>query len=197
MRLHLGAFDQGIDGWVNSDITPQLLVGRVPGLAWLLHRIGKIPYTRFEQHKRGVFRKLRYLDLTKPLPFKANSIEAIFSSHVFEHLFMDEVERLISECYRVLQPDGVIRVVVPDLEKIICLYDAEDPRRFLVDIYEVATRSAVKNSHHSAFTGKFLTKLFKEAGFSTSEILSYQKGRCPDISLLDNRPDSLFFEASK
>ncbi len=135
--------------------------------------------------------------MTNSLPFKANSIEAIFSSHVFEHLFMDEVERLISECYRVLQPDGVIRVVVPDLEKIICLYDAEDPRRFLVDIYEVATRSAVKNSHHSAFTGKFLTKLFKEAGFSTSEILSYQKGRCPDISLLDNRPDSLFFEASK
>ena len=34
-RLQLGAFDQVHHNWVSTDITPHLLVARVPGLAWL------------------------------------------------------------------------------------------------------------------------------------------------------------------
>jgi len=197
MKLHLGAFDRGIEGWNNTDITPHIWISRVPFLPILLNKLGLLGKVRYEQHKQGVFKNLNYLNLCKPLPYPDSSIEAIFSSHVFEHLFIDEVEKLIRECQRVLKPGGVCRVVVPDLEKIIALYNPEDPRKFITDIYEVGTRSAVKNSHHCAFTGAFMTKLFIEAGFSKCSILSYRVGSCPDLEKLDNRPDSLFFEAVK
>ena len=135
MKLHLGAFDSGIAGWKNTDITPHIWITKIPLLPFLLFKLGKMTRDRYEQHRQGVFRILDYLDLTKPLPYTDNSITAIFSSHVFEHLFMDEVEKLIGECYRVLKPSGICRVVVPDLEKIIALYNPEDPRKFITDIY--------------------------------------------------------------
>ncbi len=197
MKLHLGAFDKGIKGWTNTDITPHIWISKIPFLPYMLFKLGMMPIERYQQHCLGVFRMLEYVDLCKPLPYADNSVSAIFSSHVFEHLFMDEVERLIKECYRVMQSGGVCRVVVPDLEKIIDIYNPDDPRRFIVDIYEVATRSAVKNSHHSAFTGAFLKHLFLKAGFSECKIVQFGEGMCPDVKLLDTRPESLFFEATK
>lgn len=197
MKLHLGAFDSGVAGWVNTDITPHIWISKFPGFPFLLHKLGLMSKARFEQHKNGVFSMLVYLDLCKPLPYADVSVEAIFSSHVLEHLFMDEVEKLIAECHRVLKVGGVCRVVVPDLAKIISQYDPENPRRFISEIYEVSTRSAVKNSHHCAFTAEFLNRLFAEAGFTNCRVLSYRVGSCPDIELLDNRPESLFFEAVK
>jgi SAM-dependent methyltransferase len=197
MKLHIGAFHRGIDGWINTDITPHMWITKIPFLAYTLYKLKLMNQERYAQHTRGVFKTLHYLNLCNPFPYKNETLEAIFSSHVFEHLFLDEVKQLIMECYRVLKKDGVCRVIVPDLEKIMLLYDVHDPQRFIIDIYEIATRSEVKNQHHSAFTGAFLIKLFKDAGFSECEVLSYKKGKCPDIDLLDNRPDSLFFEAIK
>jgi SAM-dependent methyltransferase len=197
MKLHIGAFNRGIEGWHNTDITPHLWITKVPLFPLLLYQLGKITAARYAEHKAKVFQKLSYLDLTKPLPFDDSSVEAVFSSHVLEHLFMDEVEKLIPELYRVLKKSGVCRVVVPDLDKIVQNYNSEDPRNFIKEIFEVAKRSEVKNSHHSGFTTSLLTKLFSEAGFSVCTVTSFGVGQCPDIDRLDNRPSSIFFEAIK
>lgn len=61
-------------------------------------------------------------DITRGLPFEASSFNAVYHSHVLEHLSPDEGKLLIQECYRVLSPGGVLRVVVPDLERIARLY---------------------------------------------------------------------------
>jgi len=197
MKLHLGAFDRAIDGWINTDITPHIWISGIPLLPFALYKLNMMTSERYHQHKDKVFSKLKYLDLTKPLPFPSDSAEAIFSSHVLEHLFMDEVERLIPEIYRVLKPGGICRVFVPDLEKIVALYGPDDPREFLEGVFEIAKRGAVKNQHHCGFTGGLLTRLFSEAGFSECSIEQFRAGKCPDIEHLDNRPESLFFEAVK
>jgi SAM-dependent methyltransferase len=183
---------------MNTDITPHLWVAKIPFAPIILHILRVMPERRYLQHKNKVFNKLHYVDITKSLPFAANSVSAIFSSHVFEHLFMNEVENLIKEIHTCLVPGGVCRVVVPDLEKIIGIYNRDDPRKFISGIFEISARSDVKNSHHSGFTGPLLEKLFKEAGFKKVSILSYRVGTCPDLEKLDNRPEeSLFFEAIK
>jgi len=61
-------------------------------------------------------------DITRGIPFEASSFNAVYHSHVLEHLTPDEGKVLIQECYRVLSPGGVLRVVVPDLERIARLY---------------------------------------------------------------------------
>jgi predicted SAM-dependent methyltransferase len=49
---------------------------------------------------------------------KENTVDVIYHSHVLEHLYKDDGEKFIKDCFRVLKPSGIIRIAVPDLEKI-------------------------------------------------------------------------------
>ncbi len=57
-------------------------------------------------------------DLTKGIPFPANTFEVVYHSHVLEHIPPAIAPVFIADCYRVLKPGGVLRVAVPDLEQI-------------------------------------------------------------------------------
>lgn len=61
-------------------------------------------------------------NLLKGIPFADNSFEVVYHSHLLEHLPKNEAQPFLAECYRVLQPNGIIRVVIPDLEQIARLY---------------------------------------------------------------------------
>jgi predicted SAM-dependent methyltransferase len=50
------------------------------------------------------------------LNFKNNQYDFIFSEHFFEHLYLDEAIDLFSECNRILKPNCVMRIVVPDAD---------------------------------------------------------------------------------
>ena len=61
-------------------------------------------------------------DLRKRLPFEAGSFDAVYASHVLEHLHRPQAKAMLSECFRVLRSGGVLRIAVPDLERIARLY---------------------------------------------------------------------------
>jgi predicted SAM-dependent methyltransferase len=61
-------------------------------------------------------------DIRNPLPYPDNSFDAVYSSHVLEHLTPLEGKKLVSEIYRILKQNGICRIVVPDLERICTKY---------------------------------------------------------------------------
>lgn len=61
-------------------------------------------------------------NLRKGIPFKDDSADVIYHSHVLEHFSKEEGKNFLHECYRVLKPNGIIRIVVPDLEQIVRQY---------------------------------------------------------------------------
>jgi predicted SAM-dependent methyltransferase len=61
-------------------------------------------------------------DVRHSLPFAADTFDAVYHSHVVEHLHPDEARRFMSECLRVLKPGARLRVVTPDLETIARVY---------------------------------------------------------------------------
>lgn len=61
-------------------------------------------------------------DVTKGIPFQDCKFKVVYHSHILEHLEPNEGAALIAECFRVLQPGGILRIVVPDLERIAKLY---------------------------------------------------------------------------
>lgn len=65
---------------------------------------------------------VRVYDLRKGLPYAADSMDATYSSHVLEHLSPEAGRTFIDEQFRVLRKEGVIRLVVPDLEQKVRLY---------------------------------------------------------------------------
>jgi SAM-dependent methyltransferase len=54
-------------------------------------------------------------DVRGGLPFAEHSFDACYSSHALEHLTPPEGAKLLKEMHRVLKPDGIVRVAVPDL----------------------------------------------------------------------------------
>ena len=57
-------------------------------------------------------------NILEGLPFLNYSLNVCYSSHVLEHLTQEQAKALLIECMRVLKSDGIIRLVVPDLEAI-------------------------------------------------------------------------------
>lgn len=63
-------------------------------------------------------------DLTKfPYPFKDESVDAIYASHFVEHL--DGIERMkfFNECYRILKPNGIMRLLHPYYKSVRAVQD--------------------------------------------------------------------------
>ena len=61
-------------------------------------------------------------DLKQGIPFPDSSFDVVYHSHVLEHFCKAEGIQLLEECYRVLRPQGVVRIAVPDLEQIVQSY---------------------------------------------------------------------------
>lgn len=63
-----------------------------------------------------------YWDLIDGIPFPDDSVTSLYSSHLFEHLTVQEALALLHECRRVLVPGGEISVTVPDARLYVDIY---------------------------------------------------------------------------
>ncbi len=61
-------------------------------------------------------------DLCRGIPLSDASCDVVYHAAVLEHLRRPDAEAFLADCYRVLKPGGIIRIGVPDLEKICQLY---------------------------------------------------------------------------
>ncbi|MBC7523187.1 MAG: methyltransferase domain-containing protein [Flavobacterium sp.] len=52
------------------------------------------------------------------IAFNDNEFNAVYHSHVIEHFNKNDAEFFISECFRILKKDGIIRIACPNLEVI-------------------------------------------------------------------------------
>ena len=56
------------------------------------------------------------------LPLADATADLVYSSHFLEHIPREHVAPFLQECYRILKPGGVMRLVVPDLENLCRTY---------------------------------------------------------------------------
>ena len=195
-NLHLGCFDQPVPGWVNTDVTPHVFLARVPGMAFLLKATGLLSEARYRQHRDGIFRQVRYLDVTKRFPYPDRWFDCVYSSHLLEHLYPEQAASCLAETRRVLVPGGVVRIAVPDLDRVVGTYDPLDPDAMLRELFE-AGQTRNKNRHHWGYNEASLFRLLGQVGFRDMTRCSYRQGRCTDVAVIDIRPESLAVEAVK
>jgi SAM-dependent methyltransferase len=193
-KLQLGCLDQPLPGWINTDITPHIFISRVPGLPPVLCALGLITEQRRQQHKTGIFRRVRYLDVRRIFPFTADSFDYVYCSHMLEHLYPQHAEFCLGEVHRVLKRGAVARIAVPDLDEVIGGYDPLNPDDFLESFFE-ASEPRAKNRHHWHYNEVSLCGLLERAGFS--KITRCKAGACREVSLVETRLASLVMEAVK
>jgi len=90
--LHLGCGGRLFDGWINIDL---MSMGPRPDVL---------------------------LDLSQGLPAADHSVDRIYSEDFLEHITRDSGRRLLADCYRVLKPGGVMRLLTPDLKQFVQKY---------------------------------------------------------------------------
>ncbi len=184
LRLHIGCGDIQFPDWINIDA----------------------------QKVRGV--DLQW-DVRVPLPFPDGGVDAIYSHHMFEYLeFPDESSALIKEFYRVLKPGGVLRLVIPDMEKYVRSY-ANGDATFFKQLYRLGGGPPMRTpceiinmmfrmgtSHLFAYDYETLNLIFSESGFDNIQKQTCDKCTNPVFHGLDRKEpwfqlESLYIEAEK
>jgi hypothetical protein len=61
-------------------------------------------------------------DVRQGLPFDTGTFDAVYHSHVIEHVRSEEAVSFMRECFRVLKTGCRVRVVTPDLETLARVY---------------------------------------------------------------------------
>lgn len=56
------------------------------------------------------------VNLIKALPYEDSCFDVVYHSQFLEHLSQENGENFLKECFRILKPGGILRVVTPDLE---------------------------------------------------------------------------------
>jgi SAM-dependent methyltransferase len=194
IKINIGCGLSGISGWHNFDNSPTILLSRIP----VMRNILRTPAWP---------KDIQHYDVRKGLPFPHNSVGLIYLSHSFHQFTHDESLALAKNCRHVLEPKGVMRIVVPDLERAA--------REYLADLDPLASRKFLKrvDLHHNwrdflhpgssvtqMFDGRSLVHMLRRAGFEQVEISSYRVSAIPEIDQIEvevRRHESLYVETRK
>lgn len=97
-----------------------------------------------------------------PLPYADNAVDEIRASHVLEHFPHKQVLDVLKDWARVLKPGGMLRVAVPDFEKIAEAYVAGKPQ--ITEGYVMGGQVDDADFHKAIFDAAHLRKLMAGAG---------------------------------
>lgn len=106
--VHYGCGFSVGKGWINFDASPTLRLERLPVMGPFL--------ARHSGNGRRFPSSVRYGDIVSGLPIPKGSARGVFASHILEHLSYDDCLVALQNTHDMLQPGGIFRLVVPDLE---------------------------------------------------------------------------------
>lgn len=148
LKLHIGCGKNALDGFINLDNNLFIFLKNIPYIENILSYLKFIPDWFPEFIKIVKEKKIKYCNAGKKIPFNNSSVDFIYSCHMLEHLDKEEAKVFFEESYRVLKPNCVLRIVVPDFQLLIDDYIINND----ADLF-------IKNSH---LVGKKPEKLLKK-----------------------------------
>jgi hypothetical protein len=191
--LNVGCGRNAPSTWRNIDASPTVLLGSIPGLGRL------IPH-RFPAN-------VRYGNIVRGLHMRPSSCQAVFCCHTLEHLTYQGCLKALHNMFDLLLPNGILRVIVPDLRKLATVYlehAADDAASRLMrwsglgeEVMPSPLRRLFGNSRHRwMWDQRSLTEVLRNTGFH--EIRSCEYGDNPIFEAVENRDrfqDSVALEA--
>ena len=147
-------------------------------------------------------------DIRDGLPIEEASLDYIVSIHALPMISYPDLVPVLRELHRMLKPDGVLRLGLPDLDRGIQAYLRRDLDYFLVPDSDVQSYGGKFIVHLlwygysvTLFTADFIEELLQTAGYRHVRHCRFKEtssAHAPGILELDNREaESLFVEAVK
>lgn len=182
-KLNFGCGSYPIYGWVNIVNSFSLYLAKHP-LFFFLHRkfdllnSHQINLINFFKNKNILYSKANSLSLEK------NSNSIIYSSHMLEQLDREDALVFLIEAQRVLIDGGVIRLCLPDTQKLCKNYFEHGDANIFIEKTLLATPSQnsffkklkffiIGPRHHMwMYDEKSLTYLLLKVGFRDIKVLN-------------------------
>ena len=211
-RINIGCGSNPSEGWLNFDNTPAIKLANSPLKYRIAKLFGMLKKTHIENIEWNKKNKIKYADAAKSIPLPPNSVEAIYTSHMLEHLSREGAKSFLYEANKILKIDGVLRVSIPDLKIYIEKYLInEDANEFMTGILvESPPINTLKQKiflfmngyrHHQwMYDGRSLSILFREAGFKNIKICAKGETAIKNstgLDLFERGRDSVYVEGSK
>jgi len=148
-------------------------------------------------------------DCRKKLPFRDGTVSKIRCEHVLEHMDIQyETPLFLKECHRVLTETGVLRIVVPDIEKFVHAYylnewsalgmqQAISPNWQPADILTHTFRQG--GEHKFGYDFYVMKRVLEDAGFKKIERMEFGRSFDPELQKDQKNHEkySLYVEAIK
>ena len=182
LNVNLGSGPFSTLGWINFDYGLLPLLGKLK-LTGFVSKLGLLDKSYVVK-----WSKFKYFDIRRPLPLKSDTVDNICCSNVLEHFEKYEAEKILRECRRVLGRKGLLRVVLPDIRKLMANYKNSD--EFCKEFYgydkDVSKFSNIFiRGHQWMYDEEMFVKLLLKCGFTKVNVVAYKQGNCPDIDVLD------------
>lgn len=209
-RVNFGCGMTPTPGWVNFDNSFSIKLASFFWLAKILCKLGIISKQSLNYISFCKQNKIFWADATKKTFLADQSVDVIYTSHMVEHLDKVEFKNFLIEVKRLLIPGGTLRIVVPDLEKLVKIYNKNRD----ADNFIQATGMCISNPkkmldklkflffgfrHHLwMFDSISLTNFLKKNGFTKIKVLKpgqtliVKPGK---LNLRERAHQSLYIEA--
>ena len=212
MRVNVGCGQTPVPGWRNFDNSMSVRLAARPNLTRVLRGLRVL-------NKRH----LEFIDFIKRnpiafaradcLPLREGSVEVLYSSHMIEHLTREEASAFLNEVSRVLQDQGILRLAVPDLSRLVHVYAQSGnanafiegtalgdsfPTNVLSRTITIAT--GTRANHQWMYDGRSLCELLSRHGFVGAEVLPAGTTRIPNpgpLNLAERSDESVYVEARR
>ncbi len=212
MKLNVGCGASPILGWVNIDNSMSLYFAKRPLITFILRNLGLLDAEQIKLVDFFRHNEVKYSKATN-LPVIENSVEIIYSSHMLEHLDRQDALVFLQEAHRVLVVGGLIRLCLPDINKLCKSYLEHGDADIFVEQTLLATPSQkttfsklkffiIGSRHHMwMYDAKSLTRLMLKVGFRDIKILEPGETRILNngegVNLFEHDNHSFYIEAVK
>jgi len=155
MRIHFGAGRHILPGYFNADAVQHPNAERPLDMVYEMRFDGAI--------------------LVQPMPLDDGCAEELFAAHVIEHFARYEVDAVIGEWKRLLQPGGRLILELPNLEACARnLLAGARPQMCMFGIYGDESWKSPYMLHKFGYTPATLSALLAEHGFTNIQVLPPQ-----------------------
>lgn len=146
-------------------------------------------------------------DIKKLSSFENDSIDLIYASHVLEHFSRFEYTKVLERWFQLLKRDGILRLSVPDFEKVTEHYIENKNLPILIGLL-YGGQNYDQNYHYCIWDFKSLKNELHKVGFKTiekydwkttehSQIDDYSQSYLPHMDKTNGKLMSLNIEAIK
>lgn len=153
-------------GIMKRKIIPPALPENKDGKVYIHLGCGEINSPEFINIDTRPFPYVHYVRKAEKLDvFPYNYADLIYACHILEHYSHAKTTEVLKEWFRVLKKNGILRLSVPDFDKIIEIYNSEGKDINVIQKNLMGGQNHAYNYHKTVFNKEHLRSLLLSVRF--------------------------------